>query len=100
MSPIQGWLKENIDTACKEGRAALALVIRDRQARLIFMGSKVMEANFPAQAELKVLHWGLQVTEFHKWQRIVRSMDTKQVVDELTSIVDPSGWDSRFDFVV
>lgn len=54
----------------------------------------------PAQAELKVLHWGLQVAEFHKWQRIFWSMDTKQVVDELTSAEDLGRWDSRFDFVV
>lgn len=81
--PTLGCFKVNTDTAFKDGAAALAVVLRDCNGKVLYLSS-------PAKAELKAIVWALEIAEAKSWINLIWSFDAQSIVKETNSSLDPS----------
>ncbi|KAF3444745.1 hypothetical protein FNV43_RR14438 [Rhamnella rubrinervis] len=83
--PPSDWCKINVDAAFCEGNAALALIMRNEQGRVLYLASKLVTAASSYEAELKALEWGFGLASENNWSKICWSSDALVVVNEILS---------------
>lgn len=59
--PSDGWIKVNMDAACKQGKSALGLIALDTRGKLLIMASKVVNCENSQVAELMAIEWATKV---------------------------------------
>ena len=94
--PPSEWIKGNIDAAYKDGVAALAMVLRDSNSRVVFLATKLDAASSSLEAEMKAFAWALEMAQSMAWHKIIWSSDAQAMVKEINSNKDPLDWHTRY----
>lgn len=89
--PRTGWWKSNCDTAFSNGKAALAVIIRDEDSLMVKALAKTIVASSAYEAEVGAVEWAVSVAQAGEWDRFVFSFDALQVVEEINSAKVPRG---------
>nr|XP_048327574.1 uncharacterized protein LOC125421847 [Ziziphus jujuba var. spinosa] len=97
--PAEGWWKINTDAAFSNGQAGLAFTVRNWKGELLYLASKCINCDSPLEAELKALVWEAKEAANRNWNNLEWSSNSALVVENITSHEDPTGWDSRCDFI-
>ncbi|KAF3451878.1 hypothetical protein FNV43_RR07974 [Rhamnella rubrinervis] len=94
--PPSNFLKANTDAAYREGRTALAFVLRDEGGNIIYLASKLERAASPLEAEFMALEWALKLSEANYWSNITWSADSQDMVKAINAVEDPAQWDTGY----
>ncbi|KAF3445279.1 hypothetical protein FNV43_RR14974 [Rhamnella rubrinervis] len=72
--------------------AALALVLRDCNGKVIFLATKFDKASSRAEAELKGLAWALETTQVQGWKNLIWSTGAENIVKDIKPTLEPLKW--------
>ncbi|KAF3439960.1 hypothetical protein FNV43_RR18238 [Rhamnella rubrinervis] len=84
--PPSNYLKANTDAAYREGRTALAFVLRDDFGNIVYLASKLERASSPLEAEFMALECALKLSEAHHWSNILWSADSQEMVNAINAV--------------
>ncbi|XP_022142956.1 uncharacterized protein LOC111012950 [Momordica charantia] len=90
---LTGWIKINVDVACKKHqfRTAIGIVCRNEKGQILAAASRRMEAyHDPLMAESLALLEGLRLADHLNIQQVQFESDSLQLINLLTE--DPISW--------